>query len=268
MISPELALVSPELAEAARLQSPNRPWEVAVEHGCAPRVCRVDSEGQAPTPSVVPEARATPLTAGRALAPAQPDSPEIQARLQRERARVETRESRVFATEMTAAQLTPADRGVRRWRVALGLVLAVVVAGALAVGVPRLDVWKSGSEEGVLTAEPPVRTSPGERKVESPSILLPSAGYVVSPGGSFMTDASGRTIESFTLPLRCGSRPLVIEDIPVSRRSLRFTGKAVGGAMTVRLSGRVLDSERVRGTVAADGSACKPGRVNFFARLS
>ncbi len=142
------------------------------------------------------------------------------------------------------------------------------MVGALAVGVPRLDVWQTGDAERVLITNPPVPTTSGEIQVEAPSRLLPSTGYVVSPGGSFMTDASGRTIEFFTLPLRCGTRQLVIQGIPLSGPSLRFVGKAAGRAITVRLSGRILDREHVRGVVAARGSLCETDPVAFSARVS
>lgn len=98
--------------------------------------------------------------------------------------------------------------------------------------------------------------------------LLPHGGYVVSPSGSFLTDESGNSIETFTLPLRCGPHQLVVRDIPVSGRSFEFTGSAVGRAVTVRVHGRVLDRTRVEGTAVAEGRACTADLVVFVAHLS
>jgi hypothetical protein len=236
-ITPELALVSPELAEAGRAELPSRPWEAAA-------------------------GRRGPPTARRSRGP----SADHRAR----------RPRRITG---------------RHWAVALAAMgAAAVLLGALA-GVPALpDVSKNASDEsrtavGSDAADLPAasgnkrapgrkararshrRKEPAEPRVDKPS-LQPRGGYVVSPSGSLLTDASGRKIETFVLPLECGGRPLVLADVPVSGRSLTFSGIAVEGNATVRLTARVLDARRLRGVVAAEGPRCPSAPVTFLARLS
>jgi hypothetical protein len=160
------------------------------------------------------------------------------------------------------------SRGSRRRKTRVVRVALVVAASASAmfVGASQLGLWKSGGEKGMLT-RPPVSAPTRESPVESRRILLPRSGYVVAPAGNFMTDAAGR-IESFTLPIRCGSRQLVVRNIDASGGRIRFTGRAVGRPITVRLRARVLDRRRVRGVVSAAGSRCRAEPIAFLARLS
>jgi hypothetical protein len=201
-ITPELALVSPELAKTARGRLPDRPWEI-------------EAEGESPS-------RRT-----------RPRSSTANSRAQRE----------------------------RRVRAVVAAAVVVVALGVAALGIDGDDAV---SPEGARSPA----TSPDTQAGATRRLLLPSAGYVVTPSGSFMTDASGRAIGSFTLPLRCGSRPLVVESIPVSGQSIRYNGRAMGGTITVRLTGRILDREHVRGVVVARGPSCSSDPVAFRARLS
>lgn len=239
VISPELALVSPELAEAARLRLPDQPWELALRRARLSLLRDAGGDRSRGSTSVsVPDPSASRIAHLAATVAARSDL--LEAKL---------------------------EGRARRRRIVRGIVLATAIVGALLVGLPLLDGWNGGSGESVLTTLPPRASS--DTRVDTQSPLLPSAGYVVSPGGSFLTDASGRRIASFTLPLRCGDdRQLQIRDIPVSGRSLRLTTRAVGRAITVRLTGRILRQDRVRGVVAAEGLACSADPVAFFARLS
>jgi hypothetical protein len=132
----------------------------------------------------------------------------------------------------------------------------------LAVAAMRLDAWRTeGGKSGSAG------TSPAE--LGRRPLLLPSAGYVVRPGGRLLTSSSGRAIVFFELPVRCGPRPLVIEHIPLSGRSFRITRARVGGGVAVDLSARIVDRQHIRGTVVAKGRTCTPRRaVHFSARLS
>jgi hypothetical protein len=175
-------------------------------------------------------------------------------------------ESAVSGRDTPGEDLVSAGSKSRKTRVARVVVVLAASATALVVGAAQVGVWKSGGDAGTLTSPPvsvPAREAPREPHRE----LLPSSGYVVSPAGSFATDATGR-IESFTLPLRCGSRLLVVRDVAAAGGRLRFTGKAVGRAVTVRLRARVLDRRRVRGVVSAAGPTCRAAPVSFSARLS
>jgi hypothetical protein len=142
----------------------------------------------------------------------------------------------------------------KRWsnrrRLGVGLLLAAVVVGLVVAGF-RLATGPSSGGGDETTA----------------SLLFPSSGYVVTNGGSFLTDATGNSIQVFTLPIRCDARQLVLEDIPVSR-SFRFTGRAVDRAVTVRVRATLVDRRRVRGIVVATGAGCPAGPVEFVARLS
>jgi hypothetical protein len=153
-------------------------------------------------------------------------------------------------------------RAQRERRVRTFVVAAVVVVG-LGVAALGIDGDDSVSPGGARS----LATSPDTQADATRRLLLPSAGYVVTPSGSFMTDGSGRAIGSFTLPLRCGSRPLVVESIPLSGPSIRYNGRA-SRAITVQLTARILDREHVRGVVVARGPSCSSDPVAFRARLS
>jgi hypothetical protein len=168
---------------------------------------------------------------------------------------------RTLATRALAAE---ADRHVRKQ--GRRLVALTATLGVLAVIVGGL--WEKSGNDGRAPTTPRTAEAPRQAAIESAMSLLASAGYVVSPDGGFLTGRSGREIESFTLPIRCHSRQLVIRGIPVRRRSIRFVGTAVGQVVFVRLQGRIIDQRHVRGVVAVTGKTCSATRVAFSARLS
>jgi hypothetical protein len=233
-ITPELALVSPELAEAGRAQLPSKPWEAAA--------------GQ-------------PSTA-------------------------HARHRRRSITK---------PRSGRGWGKLAVLAVALFGAALLVVGVlldspstrpsatepprssaqgagSRVSVPKAGAATGRKTPAEGEKRGAGKEGtkgttgVAKPS-LQPRGGYVVSPSGSLSTNASGRAIETFVLPLACAGRPLVLSDVPVTARSFTFAGRADAGP-TVRLRARVVDRGHIRGVVSADGPGCPSAGVSFQARLS
>jgi hypothetical protein len=224
-ISPELALVWPELASEARLRLPERPWEEAF-------------------------ARMPPGGVARQLQPAL-----------HERNVMNVRSLQTVASSgaLSAGRADSHTARVRRRRSVSRVLFAATAIALAVVGVLRSGFWDVAWDEGAPTRSP---ASP-----ERQPTLLPGSGYVVFPAGNFMTDPSGRTIEFFTLPLRCGSRELVLEDVPVSAGAIRFTGKTAGGVI-VHVTGRLLDRQRVRGFASASGPRCSTGRVAFSARLS
>jgi hypothetical protein len=249
LISPELALVSPELADAARSRLPERPWEVALTRACPSAVDGAMPERSTRRPIVLTTPRDASNARDKAAVPVRPAPHAANGarHLRRQRLRPPARERR-------------APLRLLSWLILAGLVACVAAAGAL------FDSWTSGGES-VLRTKPPVQGIAHEAHVERR--LLARAGYVVSPAGSFMTGRSGATIAMFTLPFRCrASQQLVIRNVRISDGLLRFAGNAVGRRAFVRVSGRVLDRRRVRGTVFASGPRCTPRHVGFSARVS
>jgi hypothetical protein len=186
-ITPELALVSPELAELARARLPDRPWR----SGAAP---------------VEPADLPAPASRGRTRA--------------------------------------------RARRLVLAAAAAALLLGAGMVAFVSTPVSIRGEGPSSFVA------------------LTPAGGYVLTPRGSLLADGTGRAIEAFTLPLECGSAPLVLRDVPVPGPSFEFTGTAEGSAVRVRLQATVLDPGRIRGVVVTESATCSPARVTFEARLS
>lgn len=212
-ISPELALVSPELSAEERERMPERPWE---------------------------------KTAGGARRPP--------ASRNAGRVRGDSRQT-VRQGRTSRSDLRPRRRSQARAFLAIAFVSAVLVG-----------IWSlrgDGDPEAPRTAAEPA--TPGQLTAGPPR-LLPNAGYVVSPRGSLLTARSGGSIVTFTLPLRCGGRDVVIRDIPVSGRSFRVARRPTR-RVTVRVSGRVVSGQEIVGTASA-GAACTPRRVAFRARVS
>jgi hypothetical protein len=230
--SPELELVSPDLREA-RQQLPDRPWELALARAQTSR-----PSGQAPD--------------GRDQASRPPSEASSQG----------PREPR---EELVGARMdVPIEPRPARWRLILPFAVGALVAVAIS-----LNAWTGSGEEDVGERRSAPDGGLQATTVGGPTSLLPNAGYVVSPRGSFMTDASGGTIVFFTLPIRCGgSQRLVIRDIPVSGPRFSLTAKAVGRAISVRLRGELLSRERVLGFASAVGPTCSQQPVAFEARLS
>ena len=211
-ISPELALVSPELSASERDRLPERPWEEAADRA---------------------------------------------ARKRSSRRSVRVRRDESSTTHQVSAVSEPQLRRRRQARA----FLAIALVSAVLVGIWLLR--GGGDPEAPRTAAEPA--TPGELTAGPPR-LLPNAGYVVSPRGSLLTARSGGSIVTFTLPLRCGGRDVVIRDIPVSGRSFRVARRPTR-RVTVRGSGRVVRGQEIVGTASA-GAACTPRRVAFRARVS
>lgn len=246
VISPELALVSPELAQAARLRLPDRPWEVTARQAPASAPRRVDV---APVPSAVGF-------------PGRPTADQAAAAIPLPPTRAEADQIRRLAMKASAVAEARGEarrRARRLFALTAALGVFVVIVGAL---------WERGGNEARAPTRRPVAEAPRQSAGKTAMPLLASAGYVVQPDGGFLTSPSGRVIESFTLPIRCGSRQLVIRDIPVRGRSLQFAGEAVRQTATVRLRARIIDRMHVRGVVIASGARCNTDRVEFSARLS
>jgi hypothetical protein len=247
-VSPELALVSPELAEAARLRLPDRPWEAAIH------AARTSRERGPTSLTARPLRIRLDGAAVAAASSAGPERPHLEP--------LDTENMRQLAAK--ALVLAEAQAHSRRRRRLMQLALAVLLTAGVLRAVQSTP-WKAAPEAETIT-KPPVVAPVTPTAEDSP--LLPNAGYVVSPGGSFSTDSSGRAIASFTLPIRCRARSVVVRGVPVHGKTFRFAGPALGRRANVRLRGRVPDRQHVTGTVVARGEGCTGRRVAFVARLS
>lgn len=203
-ISPEVALVFPELAQEARGQLPDRPWEALLG-------------SRRPSSSPAQQARAGSRASVR--------------------------------------------------RLVRGVLPAFILLSGLLAGL-RVYGLGNGSGPQASASKPGAPATSRKRKREATPSLLPSAGFVVSPRGSLLTDRSGRRIRMFVLPLRCGPGDLVIRNISLSGRSFRFSGKVPGRAITINVTGRVLDARHVRGVASAVGATCSSREIRYSARLS
>jgi hypothetical protein len=115
-------------------------------------------------------------------------------------------------------------------------------------------------------------TSPGATEtapaMTQEASLTPNGGYVVVPAGSLLASPTGNEIASFSLPRLCGDRTLVVEHVPVPGRRLRFSGKAVGQDVEIRLLGRARNAGHLSGVIRVAGKGCRSAPVRFTARLS
>lgn len=230
-ITPELALVSPELAEAGRAQLPSRPWEAAAG--------RLPTARRTRDPTADHRLLRLRRSSGRHLVP-------------------------LVAAIGAAAVLIgfPASFPSLRGKSPTSVSDERITAGRSDEEAVRVV---SGGKK--VRGAPGGKNVGAAPRVDKP-LLQPRGGYVVSPSGSLLTNGSGRKIQTFVLPLECAGRPLVVEGVPVSGRSFTFAGTALESAATVRLEVRILDARRVRGVVAAEGRGCPSASVTFLARLS
>jgi hypothetical protein len=131
------------------------------------------------------------------------------------------------------------------------------------VSVPGTTVAEtSGSPKRGAQAAPtkqpasPVRIKP-----------VPLGGYVF-PRGRLVVSANGRSLERLELAEFC-SQAITISRLPVAERgTFAYAGAALQGRFRVTLSGRFVDSRRVRFDVLLRGPGCPTRRVTAVGRLS
>ena len=274
-ISPELALVSPELAAIARAGLPDRPWEAFL-----PR--REPAGDSAADPAVDEASRLRPP------ATAQPPIPPAEAE---------------------AAAVVVASRGSSRGRprVPVGLVLLAAFAGLVIAGsvLPVRDAPTLGppsaQANGLSVPQDPPATTPGVQAPTTPEQpttvpaspgppsttttsrheqpaprnasrvqVRPRSGYVFARGsGLLRVDDRGRKIAELQSTVGCG-RQLVVRGIRIAPDGRFKTHRIMRGRghPTVTITGVFVGATNVRGTIRVKTGHCDSGPVRFVGRLS
>ena len=217
VITPELALVDPDAAAAARAALPDRPWDIALDRARAGRP-------EAALPGMgATVARDAPIRAAR------PRRPRVGAAAAR--------------------------------RVAFMVVWAVMITGIALLAEVR------GTNAPALGVDATSVPSP-QTRLPTP---VPNAGYVIGARSGFRIGPQGRAIGSFTLPVKC------LWGVPLGRvaigtdRSFSFQGivrRTDGQRVRVSLSGLFTGPRRAVGSVTVQGPGCVRRPVAFVARLS
>jgi hypothetical protein len=230
-ISPELALVDPVAAAAARAALPDRPWEEILSRGRHLPVLE---------PAVA--ARPDPL--------------------------VESVGSR-GVQERTAQQAPTAQPPRRNFaprgpfhaarRLAWMAAWAVMITGlTLLAEVHSPNSPALGSASEPLVSVPMTQLAP-----------VPGAAYLIPSGGGFRIGARGRAIRSLVLPVPC-LESTQVPLIPIDRQgAFRFNGAVGRGDRRVRLwvSGRFTDPLNAVAVVTVRGSTCPRREIRFAAHL-
>ena len=279
-LSPELVLVSPELAEAARAGLPDRPWEAFLP---------------APAPVEPPVLRVVQSQPSLAPAPVSrhPTGYAVPGPRSGQRAIV-------VALLVLAAVVALSIRPV-----ADAPVVATTAPPASQVGNPPTADGESEPRQDTSSASPaPVKTATPSRRTTDASpaartrtkAAVPSTpakpargssagqpssprtapaertraapgGYVFGSELRLFVAAGGTTIAWFQAVTPCGSN-VTIEGIPISKDGTFAARGSVaqrGGRAVVRLSGRVTAPRQIRGNLAAKGPGCD--RVRPYAAV-
>ena len=291
-LSPELALVCPDLAARARAALPDRPWEVVHR----PRAPTDDDEVTAAVPAVVLEATGTfappewrhpvgypvpgPSSGQRAIVVSLlalaavlalsirpvPDAPVpvvvpaavTPDRTARAPATSETAPARATGpttsgkTASGGRQATPAKPTVPR---AARRAKSATRALVRPGSTRRSSAPARAAAKPRATARPVVRVRP-----------LPG-GYVFGSELRLLVGASRSTIVRFDAITPCGSS-VTFTQIPIAKDgtfAVRGQVAQRGGRAVVRLSGRVSSARKIDGNLAASGPGCE--RVRRYAAV-
>ncbi len=233
-ISPELALVDPDLAESARRLLP-LPASVSVPR--APALVAAADPSRV-FPGVRPE-RISPE-----LVLVDPDLAESARRLL-------PLPASVFVPRAPAVVAAPAARGGIFGLESVGVFCAVLAAGlVLIAGVRQVEQ---------LRKAPPPAFAP-----------VAGGGYVAGSGLRFEVASGSRTVTGMTVSLPCAGR-VTLPSLPLQRDlSFAYRGPVRGsrGPATLALSGRFTTGSSATVVVRELGAGCAAARTRYVAALS
>jgi len=263
-ISPELALVSPELAEAARARLPDRPWEAFLSAAAAVVPLRPPAAAESSVEAVeapVVGHRRSPVPIGLILLVAfvgvvaagsvlpVRDAPTLGPPPARANGLSVPNPPPQPAPEQPPVETTPARS-----------------TPSIPPAVPRRTT---------TTTSPPT-AAPGKplARAKNPKLVRPVArargGYVLDGGiGVLRAAASGRSIAEIRTNVGCGPE-VVTRRIAIAENGRFNARRAVAGPAraTVSITGVFSRAGTVRGTIRVTRGHCVSGPVRFTGRLS
>jgi hypothetical protein len=302
-ISPELALVDPELSALARRELPDAPWLSLGGHG---------SSAPAATPALAPPVvvvRDEPISAPR---PVENDAGVTQPSVRS--LQLVPPPELVGAAPLVVPPPAPAvvhhehvppprvsaraaTRSRRRRRYVPKIVIAALVASAAVVGMvwyqspdaptltgpattpPAESVARTGGStsatppsaktsgaKGAQGAQSTTTTKPKPRSLPPIRQRIAASGFTIATGGQLLVDARGREIVQFELSTPCGTIRVV--GAPIDRAG-GFQAKAEPlSGVTGDVRGRFVSARAATGRVALSGARCSARTLQFRASRS
>ena len=282
-ITPELALVSPDDAERARLLLPDRPWEMFLPPPPAPpEVLRLTPAPHVPALRE-PEAPSAALAAAALYAPAQKLSESVAvvaepvAELSTE-ARVEAPVPRLEAAIPVAAEPRAPwrRRGELRYVRAVGATTICIIALIWAAG--RTPVPGLVADTDAAFVPPPAVEAPKQQTGSKPAartagkapratrqaVEVPNAAGFIFSFGVAQIDRKRVTLR---LATGCGAGG---ETPALSFRGTSFVyrGRLKGASVSAVVNGRLVRDDRLTLRLRLAGKQCPSGARQIVARLS
>lgn len=284
-ISPELALVSPELAAIARAGLPDRPWEAFLP----PPAPAGDPVGDPVGDLVGDEALRLrpPATAQRPSPPLEPVADPLpgtaRRRSRRPRVPVGLLLLAAFAGLVVAGSVLPVrDAPTLGPPPARANGLTAPAPGPVASTTPQVPptVARAVTQAETVPSVPPPQSTPDRKNTRlgplpnpvgvSRPRVRPQGGYVFAKGLGFLrVDARARTIVELRSSVGCGKQ-LSVYGIRIGADG-RFSARrrAQGrDPLTVTVHGVFVGVAKVRGTIRVTRGRCDSGPVRFAGRLS